>query len=147
MRRRTEAAVMVGLIAFDQAFKYFTAHQSVILIPGILRIHYTENHGFSLGLFDQAYLPAILVSALVLAAVWVLRARLGQDSPLRFPLLLICSGAIGNLIDRIFLGYVRDMIDMLFIRFYVFNFADAYVTVGALICAVMLLKPVRKEQG
>ena len=135
------------LIAFDQAFKVFTEHQSVTLIPGILRIHYTENHGFSLGLFDQAFIPALLVSALVLAGVWLLRARLAQSSPLRFPLLLICSGAIGNLIDRIFLGYVRDMIDVLFIRFYVFNFADIYVTVGALICAIMLLKPERKVRG
>ena len=133
MRRGTEAAVTAGLTALDQATKFAAAHRTIGLIPGVIRLNYTENRGFSLGLFDGAVSVALVLSLIVFAGLLAVLIRLPR------------AGALGNLIDRVFLGYVRDMIELLFIRFYIFNFADICVTLGAACCAVMLLLPGRKE--
>ena len=145
MRRGTEAAVTAGLTALDQATKFAAAHRTIGLIPGVIRLNYTENRGFSLGLFDGAVSVALVLSLIVFAGLLAVLIRLPRDARIRLPLLCIAAGALGNLIDRVFLGYVRDMIELLFIRFYIFNFADICVTLGATCCAVMLLLPGRKE--
>ena len=146
MRRVTEAAIFAGLTALDQAVKILTAHRTVMLVPGVIRLNYTENRGFALGLFDGAVNIALVLSVLLFIALLVLLIRLPSPSPMRLPLLVICAGALGNLIDRAALGYVRDMFELLFVRFYIFNPADVYVTLGALACAVMLLKSDGKEK-
>ena len=146
MRKGTEIGLFFGLTALDQLVKMLTAHSTAVLIPGVIRLNYTENTGFSLGLFEGATVVALILSLAILIALLVILLRLPRSHILRLPLLVICAGALGNLIDRIFLGYVRDMFDLLFIRFYVFNLADMYVTLGALCCAVMILRSGGKEQ-
>ena len=147
MQRTAELAAMVGLTAFDQAVKALTTGLTLTLIPGVVRLHYTQNTGFSLGLFSNGNTTALLLSMILLVLIWLYRRQLPDTSALRFPLLLICAGALGNVIDRLCLGYVRDMIELLFIRFYVFNPADTYVTGGAILSAVALLWPDRKEKA
>ena len=146
MRKGTDIGLFFGLTALDQLVKMLTAHRTAVLIPGVIRLNYTENTGFSLGLFEGAALVALILSLAILIALMVILLRLPRPHALRLPLLVICAGALGNLIDRIFLGYVRDMFDLLFIRFYVFNLAVVYVTLGALCCAVMILRSGGKEQ-
>ena len=147
MRRRTEIGLFVGLTALDQLVKQLTVHRTAMLIPGVIRLQYTENRGFALGLFDGAGTAALVISLVVFIGVIVCLFRVPRASALRIPLIVICAGALGNLIDRAFLGYVRDMFELLFVRFYVFNLADAYVTLGALACAVLLLRQDGKEQA
>ena len=141
MRRGTAAAIWLGLTALDQGVKALTFGRTVPLIPHVIRVNYTSNTGFSLGLFANGNLAAILAAAAVLAGVLIIYFRLPPASPYRFPLLLMSAGAVSNLIDRIFLGYVRDMLELLFINFYIFNPADVYVTFGALLCAIRLIRP------
>ena len=145
MGRAADAAVFAGLAALDQGIKALTVGKTLELIPGVIRIAYTENHGFSLGMFGDAGTAALILSVIALAALAVIRARTPRGSPLRLPLLIMCAGALGNLLDRAFLGYVRDMFELLFVRFYVFNPADVFVTCGAALCALALLRPDRKE--
>ena len=147
MRKGTEIGLFAGLTAFDQLVKILTAHRTAVLIPGVIRLNYTENRGFSLGLFDGAGTPALILSLIVFAGLAFFLIRLKRPSPLRLPLLVMSAGALGNVIDRICLSYVRDMIELLFVRFYVFNLADMYVTLGALECAVLLLKADGKERS
>ena len=52
---------------------------------------------------------------------------------------LMAGGALGNLIDRAALGYVRDLFELLFVKFYIFNIADVGVVAGAVLCGVSLL--------
>ncbi len=146
MRTRTEIGLFVGLTALDQLVKQLTAHRTAMLIPGVIRLSYTENRGFALGLFDGAGFAALVISLVVFIGVVICLFRVPRSSALRIPLLFICAGALGNLIDRFCLGYVRDMFELLFVRFYVFNPADMYVTLGALACAVLLLKQDGKER-
>ena len=147
MRRGTEIGLFVGLTVLDQLVKQLTVHRTALLIPGVIRLQYTENRGFALGLFDGAGTAALVISLVVFIGVIVCLFRVPRASALRIPLIVICAGALGNLIDRAFLGYVRDMFELLFVRFYVFNLADAYVTLGALACAVLLLRQDGKEQA
>ena len=86
----------------------------------------------------QAWLLGI-VSAVCIAAGWLLlrKYRLGPVS--RCAAMLMLGGAAGNMLDRFFRGYVVDMFEVLFVRFAVFNVADAALTVGAAVMAVSLL--------
>ena len=145
MLRCSEVLTVVFLTSVDQAVKALTAGQAMMLIPSVIRINYTENRGFSLGMFSESGTPALVLSALVLVAVLLFLLRLQPSSRLRIPLTLVVAGALGNLIDRVFLGYVRDMFELLFIRFYIFNPADICITGGAALGIILTLLPGGKE--
>ncbi len=107
-----------------------------VLIPGVLGLRYTENRGMAFSLFSGHPQLLGILSLLVIAGAWLAlrRRRIGA-----FPaagLLLMLGGALGNLPDRLFRGFVPDMIELLFVRFAIFNLADAALTAG---CAVVIL--------
>ncbi len=125
----------------DQAVKALCIRltQPVTLIPGVLRLTYAENTGMAFSLLSgQTWLLGV-VSAVCILAGWLLlrRYRLGTLS--RIAAMLMLGGAAGNMLDRFFRGYVVDMFETLFVRFAVFNVADAALTVGTLLMAASLL--------
>ena len=136
----------VALIAIDQLTKWWAsttlADGTVIpVIRDVFVFQYTENRGVGFSLLQNQRWLFIPISILIALAIVVVLLR----SPLRKrPLfcgicVLILSGAIGNLIDRIFLGYVIDFLYFKLIDFPIFNFADCCVVVGAiLLCAYIL---------
>ena len=111
------------------------------MIPGVLRLCYTENDGGAWSAFSgQTALLLALPLALALAmfgyALFGKRATLG----IRACLALAASGGFGNLIDRaLHGGRVTDYLQLEFIRFPIFNLADVLVTVGALAAAILIL--------
>lgn len=111
----------------------------VTLIPGVLRFTYAENTGMAFSLFSgQAWLLGIVSAACILLGWRLLRRyRLGPVS--RCAAMLMLGGAAGNMLDRFFRGYVVDMFEVLFVRFAVFNVADAALTVGTAVMAASLL--------
>lgn len=132
------------LVALDQGTKYLTrallaGQGSVTLIPGLLGLTYVENTGMAFSAFSgytaALALLSLVISVLLAAAIW----RRWLPRPFcQWMLALILAGAVGNLIDRAFLGYVTDMIQVLFISFPVFNVADCCVVVGGILLAVYL---------
>lgn len=140
-------AIILGVIAADQASKlivlaklYESQYQ---LIPDILHFTYVENRGMAFGLLaDHRWvfmLFSVLGIALVCAYLFLfVKTRLGRVS-----LSLIIGGGIGNMIDRVRLGFVVDFID--FCAFpklwtWVFNIADAAVCIGAALFALELIR-------
>lgn len=130
-------AVILLLVAADQIIKYFVVSGlkpigEMILIPGVLRVTYVENDGAMMGMLGgKASIMTVVTVIILIALVAVLLSK-----KIKFGLVYCCfvaiiAGGIGNLIDRFRLGYVIDYIDVLFVKFYVFNFADCLVTVGA----------------
>ena len=112
------------------------------LWPGMVRLIYAENTGMAFGfLSGQRWLLVLLSLAAVVAVILSLRPyRLGLWAKLS--LLAILGGMLGNLADRMFLGYVVDMIDFEFMRFAVFNVADMFISLGAVfLCASLLFRP------
>ncbi|MCL2355737.1 MAG: signal peptidase II [Defluviitaleaceae bacterium] len=109
---------------------------NVVLIPGVLGLTYFRNTGalwgFLSGWDGARWLLAALKVVILGGLVWYYH-RLPRENKfwaMRVPLILIFAGGAGNLFDRVAFGYVRDMIQFIFVNFPIWNLADAYVTVG-----------------
>lgn len=130
-------AVIALLTAADQVIKYFIVSDlkpvgEMILIPGVLRLTYVENDGAMMGMLGgKASAMTVVTVVVLIALVAVLLSKKVKFGLIYCCFVAIIAGGIGNLIDRFRLGYVIDYIDVLFVKFYVFNFADCLVTVGA----------------
>ena len=129
--------VIATLTAADQLIKYFVVSDlkpvgEKTVIPGVLRFAYVENDGAMMGLFGGKAQVMMWLTVVIIAVILVLlmlkKVKFGFNYCC---LVAIVAGGIGNLIDRFRLGFVIDYIDVLFVKFYVFNFADCLVTVGA----------------
>ena len=102
------------------------------VIKGVLRFTYLENDGASMGLFGgQRFLLIGVTVVVFIAGLWFFIKHKPENTLLLLSVSMVASGAVGNLIDRIVLGYVRDFIDLEFVNFYIFNFADCAICVGA----------------
>ena len=128
-------------VVADQLVKWLSGwlRADVTLIPGVLRFTYAENTGMAFSLLSgHTWLLGVVSLAAIGLGWWLLRGyRLGPVS--RIASMLMLGGAVGNMLDRFFRGYVVDMFEVLFVRFAVFNVADAALTVGAGLMAVSLL--------
>ncbi|MCC8182989.1 MAG: signal peptidase II [Clostridiales bacterium] len=140
------------LVAVDQATKYLTrtflAGQGTLeVIPGVLGLTYVENTGMAFSAFSNftPVLAALSLAVSVLLAVTIRKKWLPQPF-CQWMLTLILAGAVGNLIDRVFFGYVTDMIEVLFVQFAVFNVADCCVVVGAILLAAYIVLFWRDEE-
>lgn len=129
--------IIAALTAIDQIIKYFVVLNlkpigEKVVFPGVLRLAYVENDGAMMGMLGGK--ASVMMIATVIILVVLIGLLLSKKIKFGFVyccLVAIISGGIGNLIDRFRLGYVIDYIDVLFVKFYVFNFADCLVTVGA----------------
>ena len=126
-------------LLFDQAFKLWAEGHDGARIPGLIAVSPVKNYGFSLGLFPDSSLSALVISVAVFILLLFMHRRFREPPLLRAALTLMLSGALSNILDRLFLGYVRDMLQLLFIHFYVFNPADVWVTGGACLAVIALL--------
>ena len=138
--------VLAGLILIlDQGTKLWAARalsvEPLVLIPGALELTYLENRGAVWGLMQGWRVAFLIATFLFLGIViWFYSKKRKSMSLLtRVILALLFSGAIGNLIDRLFLGYVRDMIYVSLIRFPVFNIADSAITIAAALLVIETL--------
>jgi signal peptidase II len=114
--------------------------QSVPIVQNILHLTYVRNLGAAFGLFPGARPVFMLTTTLVLfaiAAFWR-RAR-PTEWPIVVALALVTGGAIGNMIDRAWLGQVTDFVDFTLLDFPVFNVADSGVVVGVIILMAWIL--------
>jgi len=138
------------LIALDQLVKFWAianlqGQPERPLIQGFLHLTYLENTGAAFGFlawFGGAQFLFIAVKLIILILAHAYFISLPQEPRfvlLKVPLILIISGGIGNLIDRVRLGFVVDMFVFRFIDFPVFNVADVYVTVGVFLFAIMAI--------
>lgn len=138
--------VAAALVLVDQLTKLairsaFALGESMTLIPGVVGLTYVRNTGMAFSSLSgqTLFLTFVSLAASVVIGV-VLAKNLLFSNPLgKWPLALILAGAVGNLIDRAFIGFVTDMIQVLFIHFAVFNVADCCVVVGGILSAVYVL--------
>ena len=135
------ALAAVFCVAADQAVKFLVVNtialgESGPLLPPLLQLTCVYNYGAAWSSFSDARwlligLTAVGMCVLIWLLVRIVRHPLGQWS-----LAVIIGGGIGNLIDRVRLGYVVDMLDTMFMDFPVFNVADVFVVCGT-ICALI----------
>ncbi len=136
--------VFLGIVA-DQLTKHWAtttlATQPIEVLPGVGRFTYVQNTGAAFGIFQNGTLFLTIFSAIAVAGfIFLLIHERKKESVLfRIGIACIVSGALGNLIDRIILGYVVDFIEVTFIQFPVFNVADSLTTIGIFLFAVAII--------
>ena len=139
-------AVMAIAVFLDQITKYLTVLylktvDTVPLWDGVLHLTYVENPGAAFGMMKESRWLFMIVSTVAIIGILAyMLIKKPTDRIECLSLSFIVGGGIGNMIDRVALGYVVDMIDFRLINFAVFNVADSFVCVGA---GLMLLWVIR----
>lgn len=131
--------MLVG-VGLDQLTKYLVVsnmalHESIDIIPGVFRFTYIQNDGAAFGSLDNArWVFMVLSTVAIIGILAYMFWKKPQNKLMLSALILIVSGGIGNMIDRIALGYVIDFLDFCAfpkIWMWVFNVADSFVCIGA----------------
>ncbi|MBQ2830543.1 MAG: signal peptidase II [Oscillospiraceae bacterium] len=139
------ALLAAALLALDQWLKAWITQnlplgEAMPLVPGFVELRTVHNYGAAWSSFSGQRWLLIAVTALIMAAVVYLLVRRIVRHPLGLAAcFLILSGGVGNLIDRVRMGYVVDMFNFLFMDYPVFNVADICVVCGAIVGAVYYL--------
>lgn len=110
----------------------------VPLIPGVVRLTCVQNTGVAFSLLAGHSRLLGLITPLLIAVVWLFVRRCRQGPWSRTGLMLALGGCVGNMVDRILSGSVTDMVELLFVRFAVFNLADAALVIGAVLVGISL---------
>lgn len=139
--------LLAVLVMIDQFTKYTAVMKlknqpAISLIDGILELNYLENRGAAFGLLQDQKIFFVIVAVLFLGVItYVLIKAPGEKKydKLNLLLIVIASGAIGNLIDRLKADYVVDFIYIVLIDFPIFNVADMYVTFSAALLVIQVL--------
>lgn len=142
------------LIGIDQWTKYLAVEHlkgtdGIVLLPNIFHLFYLENHGVAFGMFQNQiyfFLPFTMLITAIIMTLYYKTPYKKRYLPLRLCLILLSSGAIGNLIDRFRYGYVVDFFYFKLIDFPVFNVADCYVVIAVILFAFLFLFYYKEEE-
>ena len=143
---------IIVLIIIDQIIKMLVyANKQVLpinLINNILNLNYVENFGIAFGMAKGGLIIFIALNLIIIGILFKFlffsKEKLTKGKS--FCLTIICAGGIGNLIDRIFRGYVIDYIDFSqMIDFPIFNFADIMIVIGTISIACIIIIEIVKE--
>ena len=146
--------VIAFSVIFDQltkltVVKLLELGESVEVIPGVFNFTYIHNRGAAFGMLDEHRWVFMVISTVAIVAILVYLFKFAPKSNLlRIGLSLVVGGGIGNMIDRVALGYVVDFLDFCAFDFWVwiFNVADACVCVGAGVIALYFIIDIVKEE-
>ena len=144
---------VVILILLDQGTKLWALAslkpiQNMTLVEGFMDLTFVENRGVAFGMFSgQRWFILLLTGIIAVGLIWfyVTMPKKKEYFPLRVSLVMVLSGAIGNIIARLFRGYVVDFFEFTFFEWPVFNVADIYVVVGVILLALMIVFVVKDE--
>lgn len=142
--------IALGIFA-DQITKYLAVLflrpvDTVPLLEDVLHLTYVENPGAAFGMLkDSRWVFMIVSTVAIIALLAYMLVRRPKDKLECLAISLIVSGGIGNMIDRVLLGYVVDFVDFRLINFAVFNVADIFVCVGAGLLFLWIILSTVKE--
>ena len=140
------ALFAAGIVVVDQWVKYLVVQNIALFghvdaIPGLFHLTYVQNTGAAFSSFEgMRWLFVGLFAALTVAIVWEYFKKPMPFTKLdRWCLAAIYGGGLGNVIDRIRLGYVVDMVDVDFMEFAVFNVADCFIVCGSILLMISMI--------
>lgn len=150
-------AIVFGIVYLDQLTKWLAViflkgEESAVFIKGVLQFTYMENEGAAFGMLSNHRWVFLVISTIAIIGIIIYMIKWRPKSKLAFVAIsFIVGGGIGNMVDRIWLGYVVDFID--FCAFpsiwkYIFNVADSFVCVGAgLLMLYMILSTIEEAKA
>ena len=140
------AVIAIDLVSKELFYNYLSDGKKVDIITNVFSLQYTQNTGAAYGIFSNSTTMLIVVSALFIVILSIYDFLNSSDEILyNISFAFILGGAVGNLIDRIFLGYVRDFANFEIFKF-IFNLADAFITIGAVLYVIYILISIKKEK-
>ena len=145
------ALMAAGIVAADQLSKLWILgnlplFEQIPVIPGLFHLTYVQNTGAAFSSFQgQQWLFVLVFAVLTVAVIWEFSTKkMGFSNFERWCIAAIYAGGLGNMIDRLRMGFVVDMIEVEFMNFPVFNVADCFITCG---CIAMLVSLVFFNKG
>lgn len=149
-----EIIFILFLIGIDQLVKYLTVinlkgNPPIIIFDKIFQLTYVENRGAAFGMLQDKRVLFIILTFIFLLFGFYFLFKLPKTKrflPLKYTVILLIAGAVGNFIDRFRFGYVVDTFYFNLIDFPVFNVADSYVVVSSIILAWLLLFYYKDEE-
>lgn len=140
--------IAIGIIIIDQLTKLILTKRNYIIIPKVLSINYCENYGAAWNLFNNQVIFLIIISIIALAFLLKYQKTFSLNIRNKIAFGLVFGGLLGNLIDRIFWGYVRDFISVIIFEynFPIFNAADMAIVLGMGLILIAVLKKEDKHK-
>lgn len=137
--------LVIIVVILDQlskvlTLKYLKPIRDIPIIKNIFHLTYVENRGAAFGILQNQKLFFVVFSFLILGAIWFYARNNKLNKVMKIGFSLVAGGAIGNLIDRIRLGFVVDYFNFNLINFPVFNIADSAVVIGTILIGIFILK-------
>ena len=140
------ALFSAAIAAADQITKYITVaniplYGAVPFVPGVVRFTYVRNTGAAFSSFQgQQWLFALVFAVFTVLVLWeYFKSPMPFTKLDRWCIAAIYGGALGNMIDRVRLGYVVDMIEAEFMTFPIFNVGDIFITCGCILLVIRLI--------
>lgn len=149
--RIISAFAVLCLLGIDQLIKYYVDlylknRPAVTVIKNVLQFNYLLNDGAMMGFMGgKTALMTVLAVICVVVMLVVIFSGIIKDRVDYWCCLFMIAGGLGNIIDRIFRGYVIDYIEVLFVDFYIFNFADCLITCSAFVLIFYQIYLIIKE--
>lgn len=145
---RTNYIFAIGLILVILLVDFYTKYivrndvrfiKGVPLIPNLLSLIYVKNEGAAFSMLSGYRIALIIISSLaIILGIYAITRLYRNNKIIILPVSMVIAGGIGNLIDRIFFGFVTDMISLSFFP-PVFNVADISVTLGCIILIIYII--------
>lgn len=143
---------IAAIAAADQLIKIAVLNSSLVsgevstVIDGFLQWRYVENTGAAFSLFTgKTALLSVFTAVVLLVGFYLIFAKKIKSKVALASIVMLMGGGLGNLIDRVFRHFVVDYIEVLFIDFPVFNFADCFVTVGEFLLVGYLIYDIVRD--
>ena len=131
--------IFILIIIIDQLTKFLSIDNDITIIPNLLKITYIKNTGAIFGIFEKNIVLIIDIIAIICILIYWKKSQKNDMKNIAF--VLIISGSFGNLIDRIFKGYVIDFIKVIICgKIPIFNLADLFILIGFIIFIIIYLK-------
>ena len=148
-----DAVIMLALLVLDQLTKYLAIvhlkdKPAISLIDGVLELKYLENRGSAFGILQNQKFFILFVGVVFMAVILFFLFKLPSDKKFRIVHVLlsaIVAGGLGNMIDRFRFDFVVDFISFVLINFPVFNVADCYIVVSAIILFILFMFVYKEE--
>lgn len=146
MNRKIFIVAVVSLL-LDQITKiligiFFTLDERIILIKNFFSLHFIENYGAAWSILNNKVDFLIIISLVAIFIIYRFMYNFKQNSRNNIAFGLILGGIVGNLIDRVFLGYVRDFLSFKLFSYHypIFNLADTFIVIGVFLLIIAIIK-------
>lgn len=159
MKKEVTLKMVINVILFavlvflDQLTKilavgHLKGQDEIVWIPGVFELRYLENRGAAFGMLQEKQWVFLIIAALFLIIACMALVKIPNDRKywlLRLTIILIASGALGNMVDRFANRFVVDFFYFSLINFPIFNVADIYVSVGCALMVILILFVYKEE--